>query len=253
MIGSALAQPRATAFEVASIRANPNCGDGFLSRGAPGPTGLFVECADLRDLILTAYAIHADDASRSLRTQVIGGPRWMDTQRFNISATAPARTSQSEILGPMLRALLEERFGLRVHRETKDGSIYNLTVARGGPKLKASTDGSARVSIHPSGTVDLHGVTMSDLCGRLGMALDREVTDATGLAGRYDFQLRIAASDLNPRFVAGRDLAEAGAPTDVEHGSSIFSALRELGLNLESARGPVSSIIVDRIESLTEN
>ncbi|MEO5922516.1 MAG: TIGR03435 family protein [Bryobacteraceae bacterium] len=208
------------AFDVVSIKPNPNCDAFAPSRGMSGQGQLALECADLRDLILAAYGIYANGAvnAADFRMQVVGGPRWMDEEHFEILARTAANPSTAELLGPMLRSLLEERFHLKVHRETKEGRIYKLTVDRDGPKLQPSSDqgclaalpNCTSVSVSQDGKVDLRGATMGDLSARLGMSLDREVTDATGLTGRYDLTLQVDPRDLNPRFVAGRDASPAG-------------------------------------------
>ncbi len=250
-----LAQP---AFEAVSIKPNPNCDPFGPSRGMSGQGQFATECADLRDLILAAHGIYANGSANAsdFRTQVVGGPKWIDEEHFEIVARTSANPSTAELLGPMLRSLLEDRFQLKVHRETNEGGIYTLTVAKNGPKLQQSSDqgcvaalpNCTSVSVSSDGKVDLRGATMSDLSARLGMSLDREVTDATGLTGRYDIHLEVDPRDLDPRFVAGRDLR-----ADAAKGSSIFSAVQQLGLKIEAARGPVHTIVIDQIERPSRN
>lgn len=140
----------------------------------------------------------------------------------------------------MLRALLEDRFHLKVHRETKEGRIYKLTVAKNGPKLQPSTQDDA--------------LTMADFSTRLSMVLDGEVIDTTGITGRFDIQRQIDPSLLMPRFVAGRDQSPGTTFDDNRNHPSIFTVVQQqLGLKLEPTKGPVTAIVVDAIEPPTEN
>jgi uncharacterized protein (TIGR03435 family) len=89
-----------------------------------------MECADLRDLILTAYGIYGNGANSAsgFRMQVVGGPAWVDSARYDIVAKPAGTALRSEMYGPMLRSLLEDRFKLKVHGETREGRVYFLTV-----------------------------------------------------------------------------------------------------------------------------
>lgn len=140
----------------------------------------------------------------------------------------------------MLRALLEDRFHLKVHRETKEGRIYKLTVAKNGPKLQPSNANDA--------------LTIQDLCARLSTVLDGEVIDITGITGRFDIQHPLDPSLLTPRFVAGRDQNPGATFDDNPDRPSIFTVIQQqLGLKLEPARGPVTTIVIDAIDPPTEN
>src|SRR5579872_3874975 len=135
---SACAQISRPAFEVASVKLNTHCDAGGPSGGMSTPGRTALECADLRDLILTAYGIYgngANPASGSFRMQVVGGPAWINSTRYDIVAKPAGNPPRSEMYGPMLQSLLEDRFGLKVHRETQEGRVYLLTVAKKGPKL----------------------------------------------------------------------------------------------------------------------
>jgi uncharacterized protein (TIGR03435 family) len=277
----AFAQTSRPAFEVASIKLNTRCDTSGPSGGMSTPGRIALECADLRDLILTAYGIYgngANPAPGSFRIQVLGGPAWMDSTRYDIVAKPAGNPTRSEMYGPLLQTLLEERFGLRVHRETKDGTVYLLAVAKNGPKLRASKEGTCVIADinHPpeagnaltvcgkakisSGgpvvTVDVSGATIADLCSQLGMVMDREVIDKTGIAGQFDIHLEVARADLQPKFVAGRTIEQPGQLTadDKDDGPSISTALQQqLGLKLETGRGPVQVLVVDHIERPADN
>jgi uncharacterized protein (TIGR03435 family) len=277
----ARAQISRPAFEVASIKPNTHCDsvDGGRSGGVSTPGRIALVCADLRDLILTAYGIYgngANPASGSFRMQVVGGPAWMDSARYDIVAKPVGSPPRSEMYGPMLQSLLEDRFKLKVHRETREGRVYLLTVAKNGPRLHATEEGTCiaadvnhppgagqartrvcgNASIGPDGTVNIYGATMTNLCSQLGIAMDREVIDKTGLTGRFDIHLQVSPADMKPKFVAGRTVEQTDqpAPDDSTVGPSIFTALQQqLGLKLDSAKGPVQVIVVDHLEQPTEN
>jgi uncharacterized protein (TIGR03435 family) len=232
----------------------------------------------LRDLILTAYGIYGNGANPvpgSFRMQVVGGPAWMDSTRYDISARAAGNPPRSEMYGPMQQSLLEDRFKLKVHREMREGRVYLLTFARGGAKLKATAEGACVVADidHPGSsatpvcgkakivrggtlvTVDMAGATIADLCTQLNLVMDREVIDRTGLTGRFDIHLEVTPGDLQPKFVAGRAVDQPGGSTnDDQDGPSISVALQQqLGLKLETGRGPVPVIVVDHIERPLDN
>ena len=277
---SACAQNSRPVFEVASVKLNTHCDilDG-RSGGMSTPGRIAMECADLRDLIVTAYGIYGNGpnpAAGSFRMQVVGGPAWMDSSRYEIVAKPSAQSTRSEMYGPMLQTLLEDRFKLKVHRETREGRVFLLTIAKNGPKLRAAKEGACiaaninrRAKTGPAkipvcgtpktgstGTLEIYGATIANLCAQLGLVMDREVIDKTDLTGRFDIRLDAAPGDLMPRFVAGREIGRTGPASidDADVGPSIFSALQQqLGLRLESARGTVQAIVVDHIEQPTAN
>jgi hypothetical protein len=192
-----------------------------------------MECADLRDLIVTAYG-------GNVRAQVIGGPKWIDSDRYEIIARSSEDHPRAELLGPMLRALLEDRFQLKVHRETKEGRIYKLTVAKNGPNLQPSNADDA--------------LTIAHFSTLLSTVLDGEVIDSTGITGRFDIQHQLDRSLFTPRFVAGRDQSPGTPFDDNTDRPSIFTVVQQqLGLKLEPARGAVTTIVIDAIEPPTEN
>jgi uncharacterized protein (TIGR03435 family) len=154
-----------------------------------------------------------------------------------------------------------------------------LTLARNGPKVHATKEGSCVIADinHPPETgntltpacgkpkistggplvtVDIPGATIANLCSQLGMVMDREVIDRTGIAGRFDIHLEVTPADLQPKYVAGRTVEQQGQLTtdDQSAGPSISTALQQqLGLKLETGRGPVQVIVVDHIERPTDN
>jgi uncharacterized protein (TIGR03435 family) len=279
-VGCVFAQTSRPAFDVVSVKLNTHCDPGGRSSGISTPGRIAMECADLRDLILTAYGIYgngANPASGSFRMQVVGGPSWMDSTRYDIVAKPAGNPPRSEMYGPMMQSLLEERFKLRVHREAKEGPIYFLTAAKNGPMLHVTKEGSCVVAdidhppsaatgapicgkpkINPGPSVlaiDIPGATIANLCTQLSMVMDREVIDKSGIGGRFDIHLEVPPADMQPQFVAGRTIEQQDrtAVEDAHAGPSIFKALHQLGLRLQSGRGLVQVLIVDQIERPTDN
>lgn len=174
-----------------------------------------------------------------------------------------------------MRSLLEDRFKLKIHRETRQGSVYELKIAHGGPKLETVENGSCTPveefdfrTLKPgqkppllcngamvqSGKVVFLAMSMADFCQNLTWnVLDRPVIDKTGIVGKFNFRLEFAPSDANPNLTtAGGDPSSAVAPDPAA--PSIFTAVQEqLGLKLERARGPVQFLVIDHVEKPSEN
>ena len=178
----------------------------------------------------------------------------MEKERYTINAKPASAQSFVMMHGPMMQALLEDRFKLKIHRETREVPVYLLTIAKGGAKLHAAKKENQAPS--PEGTFDMYGATMGDLCTQLALRLDRDVIDRTGIAGIFDIHLEASRGDLALRAVAGGPAGDPSTPplgTDPT-GPSIFAALQQqLGLRLESAKGPVDVLVIDRIERPAAN
>jgi len=231
-------------FEVASVKPHP-VGDNAVNIG-PHPGGFAATGVPVKLLIEIAY--------RLKEYQVSGGPDWLNTEHYDILAKAAEGVNPTqEQMGPMLQALLADRFRLKVHRETKDLPVFALVVNKGGPKLKpAATNPVAGVASdeHPfadkgSGPmISLgHGVLMGQqmdmksLADALGMQSDRAVVEKTGITGEFDLTLKWSP--------------EAAQDTS---GTSLFTAIEEqLGLKLESTRAPVEVLVIDSAERASGN
>ena len=240
-------RPKFDAFEVATIKpVDPDAKAGryIVMQG----NNRFVEKAyTLKLLIAAAYDLNPRTIS--------GGPGWIESDHYDIVAVTPGevRPTHDEQMS-MLRNLLTERFKLTFHREQKVFSIYELEIAKNGPKLKESgapADEPPQLisTVYPQRIVmPARNATMSDLARLMQRAiLDRPVVDKTGLTGRYDFDLEWAPDET--QFGGEVPVASADAPS-----LPLFSAIQQqLGLRLEATRGPIAALVVDRAERPSAN
>jgi len=213
-------------------------------------------------------------------SQVLGGPAWINSLRYDIE-TEPKTTTDPKRIWMMWQTLLADRFKLRLHREIRDLPIYELAVAQGGPKLPAPPNDLGCVSFPPgtpphyvpgkvdcgyvSGPFSLHTaglhikgskVHVADLIRELALVLDRPVLDKTGVTDEFDLNLTFtpdAALVGLPGFGGPGDPGGTRPPTDPNL-PNIFAALeRQLGLKLVPAKGPVEVLVIDHAEKPTTN
>lgn len=263
-------------FDVASIKPNADNDDRVMIGLQPG--GRFnASGVTLKHLISHAYNIPDHLIS--------GGPGWMDSARFDINAKAEGvseRMSPDE-LRSRLKALLEERFGLKARIETKNLPVYALVVGKNGHKLTKSAPmpeveapGATPTSrplppqgVRPAGpggmgrgamirigrgTLSAAQMPMAILARSLSQMLSKTVLDKTGLDGAYEVKLEWAPEPgQRDGPFGGPPPPDAVAASDTG-GPTIFTALQEqLGLKLESTTGPVETLVVDKVEKPTEN
>jgi uncharacterized protein (TIGR03435 family) len=221
-------------FEVASIRP---------SQAAPGAgtsVNLF-EGGRIR-ILNEPIKLLVRQAFRVQDSQIVGGPAWLDTDRYDIEAKtgSPEKVSPDQI-GALMQNLLAERFGLTFHRETREMPILALVAAKGGPKLKPKADGEASGMNTRGGRQEAHLVatatSMELLAGYVGNRLNRIVVDKTGLIDSYDFTLDWSSEEAS----------DSRLP-------ALITALREqLGLSLESQKSPEPVLVIDRLSHPSEN
>lgn len=258
LIAAGLQAQTAPSFEVASIRRNLTANQQGRGLAAPQPGGRFIAIgATLRHLVNGAYGL-----------EVIGGPEWLDTDRFDVNARAEGDRPIAE-MQQMLRSLLSDRFRLVVHTETREVPVYALTIARKdralGPKLRASDARCAQEARNfvpgapgfPPACGDFRmgaraltarGMTMRRLAQVMSGSLGRPVLDRTGLDSAYDLELEWSSGLGLQQPPPG----SAGAAELTPDGLSLFTAMQEqLGLRLQPTRGPVDVIVVDRAEPPT--
>ena len=241
----AMAADAPLAFEVATIKPSaPNTpGKLFTVKGRE----VLTINTTLADLITMSYEVHT--------RQVVGGPPWMESDKFDVTGRPQAEgTPNVNQLRGMIRALLEDRFKLTVHREKRELPAYALTVATGGPKLaknETNPNGLPSLLFKGLGTLPAVNATMGDFAGVLqGAVLDRPVIDRTGLQGRFDFTLQWTPDESQFRSMG---VQVPPAPPDAKF-PGIFTAIQEqLGLRLERVNAPVEVIVIDRVERPSEN
>jgi bla regulator protein blaR1 len=248
-------------FDVVSIKPNKSGEMRIMMRFTPD--GLSMEGVTPQLMLTQAFSVEDD--------RVVGAPAWVKSDRFDIQAkVAPEDAPQLDKLKrehrmEMLEPLLEDRFNLKFHHETRDMPVYMLVLAKGGPKLKqAEPDGGGgqrmpgmRMSI---GNLEAKGAPIDMLTHVLSGQVGRTVIDKTGLTGRYDFSLHFTPQNMPPQMGPGPgpgpDGSRAGADVAPPDGSGpdIFTAIQEqLGLKLVAEKGPVDVIVIDHIDKPSEN
>lgn len=216
-----------SSFEVATIReVPPNDPDG--SSWSPPGVGRF----EARHVTL-GFLIHM--AWNIDENEIAGKPKWFDSTHYDLAAKPESGIRLTrEQLQPMLRTLLEERFHLATHMETRMARGYALVVAKGGPRLRQTAGGKPpgyRILTAPG---DLQGVnwSMPWLAAMLQQVMEEPVADETGLAGSYDIDLHFKPD------------VESDSPLP-----SVFTAVKEsLGLELRARRIPVKWLVIDRVD-----
>jgi uncharacterized protein (TIGR03435 family) len=234
-----------TVFEVATIRpSNPDAqGRGITMRG---PREVLTINTPLGYLIEFAYNVNT--------RQVIGGPPWMASDRYDVVGRPLAEGVPNERqLRAMIRSLLEDRFKLVVHREKRELPAYAL-VAGGSPTLtknESNPNGLPGLGFRAPGMLGVVNATMGDFVSAMqSNVLDRPVVDRTGLQGRFDFTLNWTPDESQFR---GMGLQVPPPPADAKL-PGLFTAIQEqLGLKLESVNAPVEVIVIDRVEKPSEN
>ena len=242
-------------FEVASIKPSDPDSRGMRFHHTPG-NGLSATGVTLKTLIEFAYDVQD--------FQISGGPRWFRTDRYDIlakperpekstdfhKATDAQRKQLSERLRERTRALLVERFQLSIHRETEERPVYMLVLAKNGHKLQEPTEEDNGISRN-FGQITANAVAIQLLAKVLSSTIGRPVLDRTGLDGKYKFKLEWT-EDRSP-IGKGDEIPTDANPPDPS-GPSIFSAIQQqLGLKLESQKGPVEIIVIDRAEKPSAN
>jgi uncharacterized protein (TIGR03435 family) len=246
LLAQSPAGPKPPAFEVASIKRNPSATERPSLTITAGR--VTIRNGPLRAIIRSAFGLQA--------FEVVGGPDWIDTDGWDVTAKAEPG-AERQPTGPMMQSLLADRFKLVAHKETRDLPVYALVFARQdhafGPKLHASSTDCqkevgaliARTGRPPSpdapplcgiravsGHIELNATRISpNFVRTLAPITGRSVVDKTGLTGVFDAEL---------------------VWSDSEAGPSLFTAIQEqLGLKLEAQRGPVDVLVIDHVERPT--
>jgi uncharacterized protein (TIGR03435 family) len=265
MFGQSADAPR---FAVASVKRGAEWTLEVPMTVRPQPGGrLSTTNAPLTILIQRAYGVEA--------YQVAGGPAWINSDGYNIEAKPETNTDQKQ-MWLMLQTLLADRFHLKLHRETRELPVYALTATKGGPKLPAPKGGACNETMPPldaarqqpvappcgpgivkSGTgLTMEGLNlpMAKFTGFLGKMIGREVIDRTGFTKRFDLHLEFAFDDVIAGLPRPRRPGDSDQPADPAARPSLMTAIQEqLGMKLESTKGPVEVLVVDHAERPTEN
>ena len=298
--------PSRPKFDVVSVR---RCLPGDELNGSPGGRGggggrgprlspgrLRMQCLALNDIINFAYidSIHSPQNRLLNNTSGPGnyawlrnGPAWIHSDWYTIDAetedpvatgpTGPGTIEASGVMQQMLQVVLEDRFHLKIHHDTEEVPMYNLTVAKSGLKMKPMEEGGCiphdptkgvmTGDMFPPGqtplciswghtngpdwVIDAAGQRLSNLAGSLSGLLDRHILDKTGVSDLFIYHLQFAHDETTPGPAAR--IATMFPPTDIPPGPSIFTVLDRLGLKLEQTTGPEEYVVIDHIERPSEN
>ncbi len=286
-------------FEVAAIhpcsRNTPPPGlqeMGGLGETGPSPNFVVKRCVTVMSLLKDAYIVFASGQGRSLATQappIEGAPAWVSSERYTVEAKADGTPGQPMMLGPMMQSLLEDRFHLKFHRETRPGPAYELTVAKGGPKL-SENHGSCAYDVPPAAVprdpntgapdrgfaprgnasppgpgqqchfifflndgpnrlLETRGMTLDEFSGWLHGVTGRTIVNKTGLTGKFDIRLEYLPNDNVVRIGD-----TATAESDIQPEATLLTAIKEqLGLQLTSIKGTRQFIVIDHIDRPSAN
>jgi uncharacterized protein (TIGR03435 family) len=241
-------------------------------------------CGLLRLLIQGAYARKYENP---FTAEAQGGPAWLDSDVYEIVAKAEGNPSNEQMDGPMLQALIEDRFRLQVHRDQKEVPVYFLKVAKGGPKFQPAKKGSCDTSgpdnpspLFPPGkplarvcgtmridgrSFDMYSVPMTRFVNQISGYFDRRLIDKSGLTGVFDIHMDLVPDDAVPRFnpsaVENENPGDATAGLRAfngwqqrAYGGVIVPALqKQLGLTVEPGKGPGDTLVIDHIERPSPN
>ena len=237
-----------SSFDVATIRlSNPDMpGRQFMAKGHQ----FLTINTTLNDLITFAYGLHV--------RQIVNAPAWAASVKFDLDGKVAGENQPDDRQWKvMIQKLLEDRFKLTFHLESRELPVYELTVGKNGPKLtetKADPSSLPGMGFRGFGNMPVSNATMADFAAMMqGSVLDRPVIDRTGLKQRYDFVLKWTPDDS--QFIGMRPPAMPTPGSDTADAPpALFTAIQEqLGLKLESARAPVDVMIVDHVEKPAAN
>lgn len=265
-------------FEVASVKPSAD----FQPRHVR--VGLHVDGAQVSGAALSLQNL-IQIAYRTKRYQ-ISGPDWLAAERFDVNAKIPAGGSEKQV-PEMLQALLEDRFQLKMHRESQELPVYALMVGKNGPKLEeaaaaTTTAAAAPEPLNVSATGESRGVSINygngssftfadnrleghqlsapQMADVLSRFTEKPVVNMTDLKGNYNFTLELAPEDFRAMLIrsavaAGIQLSPRALQlADEASGASLFSAIEKLGLKLDSRNAPLEVLVIDHAEKApTEN
>ncbi|HKQ88587.1 MAG TPA: M56 family metallopeptidase [Candidatus Acidoferrales bacterium] len=267
---------------------------GGLGETGPSPNLVIKKCVTVMSLLKDAYIIFANGQDRAFGIQappIEGAPAWISSDRYTVEAKADGTPGQPMMLGPMMQSLLEDRFHLKLHRETRSGPAYELTVAKGGPKLNenhgscaydvppaavprdpntgaplpgfaprghASTPGPGQpchfiffLNNGPNRLLVMRGMTLDEFSGWLFSVTGRTIVNKTGLTGKFDIRLEYLPDQPIAPTPFGGDSNESA---NIQPEATLLTAIQQqLGLKLVSVHGTRQIIVIDHIERPSGN
>jgi len=206
-------------------------GDGHSSSHGH-PDNIDIKNTPLRMIIMSAYRV---------KDYQIAGPAWLQSERYDIVAKAPLGTGSGDKIASMLQTLLEDRFKLETHRETKDFPVYGLVPAKGGLKIKQTEPGGSGMDSHndeAGGKLTAEKVTMARLAEWLSRWVDRPVIDMTGTTAAYDFTLKYSIENQKTE------------STTVSYPILTLAIQDQLGVRLEKRVAPIEMLVIDHAEKV---
>jgi uncharacterized protein (TIGR03435 family) len=295
------AQATRQKFDVASIHtcaANavvPLREGGGLGDVGPSPNRVTRNCVTVMSLLQTAYVIFADAENRTISSvqmpSIERAPAWISSDLYTIEGVAEGAPGQPAMLGPMMQSLLEDRFHLKLHRETRSGPAFELAVAKGGSRLKTN-NGTCSVDL-PSTAIPRDPTTgrpdpgfssgrisppsqpgvpcrlrlnlrngpnqlflssampIDQFCAYLSRTTGHTIVDRTELRGNFDIRLEYLQDRTNPGPAA---VDQSDASAEIQPGASLFTALeQQLGLKLVPVKGTREVIVIDHVEKPSGN
>jgi uncharacterized protein (TIGR03435 family) len=291
-------QPASTAkFATATLKpctptlAARKKGAGGKIRWSPG--SLNVDCRTLDYLVREAYLLYADGkpwhtasaadgtgasavppvSDRLFWQPIDGSPDWFATDGYTIDAKSAGLEGPEMMRGPMMQALLEDRFKLKIRRESREVPVYELTAAKGRLKVPAAREGNcimdaASTGWEPgqpdpprlcgmllrdsNGGADVPGTTIGNFCRQLSDIADRDVIDKTGISGVFDFHFEASSAEPSIHGMPGLGDSAMSRPRGAAETAALFSLVRDslpkLGLKLVRAKGTGEFLVIDHVE-----
>jgi uncharacterized protein (TIGR03435 family) len=212
-------------IEVDSVKAS--YADPSNSGVTTGHGRIHADNVTLKRCIMSAWSVGPQ--------QVVGGPDWLNTDRFEIEARADQPVDDDAALMVLLRGILADRFKLSLHHESRPVEAYVLEVAKNGPKME-KTAGGESIDLSHNGGIDSKNATMQHFAEVLSRQMDLPVVNRTGLSGQFNLKL-----EWTPQYA-----------TDA--GPGIYTAIQEqLGLRLRAERTPIDVLVIDHVERPSQN
>jgi uncharacterized protein (TIGR03435 family) len=257
---AAPSDPASFSFTAATIKpSDPNTADDNADIGFNSGCSLDAKAQTLKEVIAFAYNWRYYDVD----LRIIGGPKWIGTDKFDLQAKCDEETArafaklplkqQIRAEQPLIQELLADRFKLRLHHETRLLPAYALVLARGGSKMRPAANpdpdepDEAAEPDGPPGQWEADGATMEGLANQLSTLPEiggKIVVDMTGLKGKFDFALKWTA---DPTMGAAPPGSDSGVKPDPSAPSLLTALQEQLGLKLELSKEPVDVLVVDSV------